>query len=202
MNHAHPSQEGGGRSRETRAAGHGIVWSANAAVGPGATGMASQPFRYSGQGFSLQRDKGRFVVPAMFRKTVRESSGGTTLCLAKHDRWTCLVAFGKSLADGFEDLLDREAETASKAGRDFDRELRSMQLNNFVEVPFDDSGRFVLPGFLGERVGIAEQIYFQGGGDRMMLFAPDELYKMGAGFEGFQDACRDAQADALKAKKP
>jgi MraZ protein len=164
--------------------------------------MASQPFRYSGQGFSLQRDKGRFVLPAIFRKTVRESSVGGVLCIAKHDRWKCLVAFGKSLADGFDDLLDREASVAAAAGREFDRELRSMQLNNFVEVPFDESGRFVLPSFLGERAGISEQIYFQGAGDRMTLFAPDELYKMGAGFEGFQDACRDAQADALKAKKP
>jgi MraZ protein len=164
--------------------------------------MATQPFRYSGQGFSLQRDKGRFVLPAPFRKTARESSLGAVLCIAKHDRWNCLVAFGRSLADGFEELLDREEAAAMKAGRDFDRDLRSMQLNNFVEVPFDDSGRFVLPSFLGERAGISEQIYFQGAGDRMTLFAPDELYKLGAGFEGIQDACRDMQADALKAKKP
>ncbi len=142
------------------------------------------------------------MLPAAFRKTARESSDGPVLCIAKHDRWNCLVAFGRSLADGFEDLLDREEAAAAKANRDFDRELRSMQLNNFVEVPFDDSGRFVLPSFLGERAGIVEQIYFQGAGDRMFLFAPDELNKMGAGFEGFQDACRDMQADALKAKKP
>ena len=163
--------------------------------------MATTPFRYVGQGFSLQRDKGRFVLPAPFRKTARESSLGTTLCLAKHERWRCLVAFGKSLTEGFEDLLDREAADAARANREFDRELRSMQLNNFFEIPFDDSGRFVLPQFLGERAGIGEEIYFQGAGDRVILFAPDELYKMGAGFEGFQDACRHMQAEA-KAKKP
>jgi MraZ protein len=161
--------------------------------------MASLPFQYSGQGFSLQRDKGRFVLPASFRKTVRESSGGTTLCLAKHDRWKCLVAFGKSYAEGFDELLDQEAK---EKGAGFDRELRALQLNNFTEVPFDDSGRFVLPAYLGERVEIKDEIYFQGGGNKLMLFAPEALYALGDGFEGLQDACKHMQAEALKAKKP
>src|SRR5579871_5441144 len=124
--------------------------------------MASQPFRYSGPGFSLQRDKGRFVLPAAFRKIVKESSLGATLCLAKHERWPCLVAFGRSFADGFDAILERDAADAARQNKDFDRELRAMQLNNFIEVPFDDSGRFVLPPYLGERVGIGEEIYFQG----------------------------------------
>ena len=52
---------------------------------------------YSGQDFSLQGEKGRFVLPAEFRKTVKTSSGGERiLCLAKHDRWNCLTGFGLS----------------------------------------------------------------------------------------------------------
>jgi MraZ protein len=165
--------------------------------------MASQPFRYSGPGFSLQRDKGRFVLPAPFRKTIRESSENRpTLCLAAHDRWRCLIGFGLSRAEDFEAQLDREADDAARQNREFDRELRAAQLNNFIEVPFDDSGRFVLPQYLGDPAGIGEEIYFQGGGGNFLLFAPDELYKMGAGFEGFQAACRHMQAvETAKAKK-
>jgi MraZ protein len=165
--------------------------------------MASQPFRYSGQGFSLQRDKGRFVLPAPFRKTIRESSANRpTLCLAAHDRWRCLIGFGLSRAEDFDEQLDREEIAAAQHAREFDRELRAMQLNNSSEVPFDDSGRFVLPQYLADPAGIGEEIYFQGGGAHLVLFAPDALYAMGTGFEGFQAACRHMQAEALKAKKP
>ena len=47
--------------------------------------MASMPYIYSGQGFSLQRDKNRFVLPAAFRSTLKESSGGPVVCLGKSE---------------------------------------------------------------------------------------------------------------------
>jgi MraZ protein len=165
--------------------------------------MADQPFSYSGQGFSLQRDKGRFVLPSTFRKTVRESSGNRpVLCLSKHDRWTCLTGFGLSRSEAFADQIDREEEKAAQTGRDFDRDLRAMQLYGFSEVPFDESGRFVLPPHLADLCGVSDQLYFQAAGPFFVLFSPDEFYKMGAGFEGPQAACRQMQAEALKAKKP
>ena len=166
--------------------------------------MASPPFSYSGQGFSLQRDKGRFVLPPAFRKTVKESSGGRpVLCLAKHDRWSCLTGFGLSRREGFEEQLDREEAHAEKTGGAFDRDMRALQLNGFAEVPFDESGRFVLPTHLPELCAIGDQLYFQGAGQFFVLFAPEEIAKMGPGFEGAQAACRQMQADALgKAGRP
>ena len=166
--------------------------------------MASQPFSFSGQGFSLQRDKGRFVLPPTFRKTVKESSGGKpVLCLAKHDRWTCLTGFGLSRGEDFEAQMDREEAHAEKLGNPYDRDMRAMQLYGFAEVPFDDSGRFVLPPHLGDLCAISDQLYFQAAGPFFVLFSPDEIYKMGPGFEGSQAACRQMQADALaKAGRP
>jgi MraZ protein len=159
---------------------------------------AAQPYTYSGQGFSLLRDKGRFVLPPQFRKTVKESSqGAKTLCLARHDRWKCLVGFGLSRTDEFVAQLDREEERAIKTGQDFDRDLRAMQLYGFVEVPFDDSGRFVLPDHLGELAGVVDQLYFQGAGAFFTVWNPEELAAMGAGWEGPQAACRKLAAEAL-----
>ena len=89
---------------------------------------------YSGQAFSPAGDKNRFVLPPTFRKAVKESSNGKTLCLTKHDRWNCLVGFGLSRKEEFEQQLDREEEMAFKFGRDFDRETRSSQLNGFSEL--------------------------------------------------------------------
>ena len=97
---------------------------------------------YSGQGFSLRGEKNRLALPAAFRKAVTESSGNErVLCLAKHDRWKCLTGFGLARTASFESQLDREEERATRLGREFDRDLRSMQLWGFEQVPFDASGR-------------------------------------------------------------
>lgn len=164
--------------------------------------MASQPYNYDGTGFSLLRDKGRFVLPAPFRKTVKESSGDKpTLCLDKHDRWPCLIGFGLSRKDGFDAQLDREEDLAAKRGQDFDRELRGLQLNGFARAPFDESGRFVLPDYLGELAKVEDQLYFQGAGPFFVIFSPAQLATMGQGWEGAQAACRQLAAEAAgKAK--
>jgi MraZ protein len=162
----------------------------------------SQPYIYRGQDFSLQRDKKRFVLPTQFRNTVRDSSNGTTLCVAKHDRWTCLIGFGLSRVDEFPALLEREQQVASQANREFDRDLRSMQLYGFFEIPFDGSGRFVLPDHVATIANIDKQLYFQGAGEFFTLWSPDELAKMGPGLEAAQAACANLSAKELaKARK-
>lgn len=164
--------------------------------------MAQGAFTYSGQGFSLQGDKGRFVLPPQFRKTVKESSeGAKTLCLAKHDRWKCLTGFGLSRSNDFDAQLDREEELASRSGKPFDRDLRSMQLYGFTEVPFDDSGRFVIPDHLAKLAGLDGELYFQGAGAFIMIWSPEELARMGEGWEGAQAACASLSADNGKGRK-
>lgn len=159
---------------------------------------AAQPYQYSGQGFSLLRDKGRFVLPPAFRKTVKESSGGkTVLCLAKHDRWTCLTGFGLSRRESFEAQLDREEMLAAQTGKEFDRELRSVQLNGFLEIPYDESGRFVLPAYLADLAKVEDQLYFQGAGTFFVIWSPAELDRMEGGWEGAQAACRQLAAEAV-----
>ena len=159
--------------------------------------MASQPYNYNGTGFSLLRDKGRFVLPPQFRKTVRDSSyDKPVLCIAKHDRWPCLQGFGLSRQETFEAQIDREESLAAQRGQEFDRELRGLQLNGFTQLPFDDSGRFVLPDYLAELARVEDQLYFQGAGQFFVMFSPAELAQMGTGWEGAQAACRQLAAEA------
>lgn len=155
------------------------------------------PSGYGGQGFSLRGEKGRFVLPPAFRNAIAPGKDDARiLCLAKHDRWNCLSGFGIDRKDSIEDLLDREEDNAVRRGEPFDRELRSMQLWNFVEVPFDASGRFVLPDHLAELCTIDSAICFLGGGRAFTLWAPAKLYEMGQGWEGQQALCRKFEADA------
>lgn len=156
---------------------------------------------YSGQDFSLQGEKGRFVLPAEFRKTVRASSGGERiLCLAKHDRWNCLTGFGLSREAALQDQIEREERIAIERGQDFDRELRAMQLFGFSKLPFDDSGRFVMPERFVKLANIGDRLFFQGAGLFFTIWNPAELAKLGSGWEGAQAACAELEAQAVAGK--
>jgi len=163
--------------------------------------MAARPYIYSGQGFSLQRDKNRFVLPAQFRGTLKESSGRAVLCLAKHDRWKCLTGFGLSRVEEFGEQIEREQQLAAQAGREFDRDKRGMDLYGFHEVPFDGSGRFVLPDALVTTANVGSELYFHGAGNFFTAWNPDELAKMGEGWESAQAMCASlAKKEQAKAR--
>ncbi|MBO9499303.1 MAG: division/cell wall cluster transcriptional repressor MraZ [Novosphingobium sp.] len=156
---------------------------------------------YSGQEFSLKGEKGRFVLPSGFRKTVAQSSGGKMLCLDKHHRWNCLVGFGLSREGELEAQLDKEEERAIRLGQpDFDSDRRRIQLFGFARLPFDDSGRFVMPQHLADVGCLEGEVFFHGAGTFFTLWNPEELYRMGEGWEAAQAACRALAAEA-KGKK-
>lgn len=158
---------------------------------------AAQPFSFHGVGFSLRGEKGRFVLPPSFRRLVKEASGGSrTLCLAKHERWPCLTAFGMSRLDDLPAQVDREEASALARGVEFDRELRMAQLYTFLDVPFDESGRFVLPDHLAGLAALNGEAFFNGNGPFFTIWNPAALMEMGAGWEPMQAACRALAAEA------
>ena len=155
---------------------------------------------FSGQGFSLKGEKGRFVLPPAFRKPVAESSDGKVLCLAKHERWTCLTGFGLSRKPELEAQIEREEERATRLGREFDPDLRRLQLFGFAEIPFDASGRFIMPDHLAGLGSLSGGVYFHGAGSFFTLWSPAELYRMGEGWDGAQAACRALAGEAANEK--
>jgi MraZ protein len=164
--------------------------------------VASVPFRYNGPDFSLRGDKNRFVLPALFRSTVIESSGGMVVCLGKDEKHTCIVGYGISRQDEMLEQFDREAEAALEKGLPFDAVQRGMALFSVVEVKFDGSGRFILPDSIMKAANIEDQLYFQGAGRFFTAWNPDELYKMeGPGWEGSKQTCASLQAAHLAKAK-
>jgi MraZ protein len=164
--------------------------------------LAGRPFSYRGQGFSLRGEKGRFVLPPAFRKVVRDSSNDNKiLCLAKHERWDCLIGFGLSRMDELEDQLDREEERAIRSEQPFDRDTRSAQLYGFMELPFDDSGRFIMPDYLVDLGGLDEQVFFQGGGAFFTIWNPAKLMMMGDDWAAAKAACKAMMAETDKPKR-
>lgn len=164
--------------------------------------MAGRPTGYSGQGFSSRGEKGRYVLPPAFRKAIAPTEDDSRiLCLTKHDRWNCLTGFSLSRTDTFDAQVEREQEMATRMGRDFDWEQRMSQLWSFQEVPFDSSGRFVLPDALGSLCGMDAGVCFLGGSPFFTLWAPEALYAMGQGWEGQQAVCRQQEAEAQARSK-
>lgn len=170
------------------------------AAGSGDWSSVSGFAGYSGQAYSPAGDKGRFVLPPAFRKAVKESSGGNRiLCLAAHDRFDCLVGFGLSRTAKLDAQLEREEERAIRMNdASFDREVRAQQLFGFEQLPFDDSGRFVMPEHLRDLGKVGEGLYFQGAGDFFFVWNPEELARMDAAWKGAQASCAKLIAAAKK----
>lgn len=163
--------------------------------------MADKPFSFYGVGFSSRGEKGRFVLPPTFRRLVKEASNGSrVLCLNKHERWPCLTGFGTTRRDFIDDQVDKEEAAALVRGTGFDRDLRLGQLSGFVDVPFDDSGRFVFPDYLGTLAALADDAFFNGNGPFFTIWNPAALAGMGAGWEAMQAACT-ALAEESKARR-
>jgi MraZ protein len=163
--------------------------------------VADKPFSFYGVGFSSRGEKGRFVLPPTFRKLVKEASNNSrVLCLNKHERWPCLTGFGTTRLDFIPDQVDKEEAAALARGGEFDRDLRFGQLSNFVDVPFDESGRFVFPEYLAALAGLAGDAFFNGNGPFFTIWNPTALAGMGAGFETMQAACA-ALAEESKGRR-
>jgi len=165
--------------------------------------VAEIPSSYWGQGFSPRGEKSRFVLPSDFRQSVTDASGGKRmLCLDKHHKHPCLVGFGLSRAETFMDQVAHEERVALERREDFDPDLRLAQLGGFARANFDESGRFVLPDHLGEQAGVADALYFHGGGVFFTIWAPEMLFEMGAGWDSVKASCRAHMADhAAKGKR-
>ena len=160
--------------------------------------MTERPAGYGGQGFSLRSDKDRFVLPAKLRNRILERNPDRVVCIGTHEKWPCLIAFGLDYTASFDTILEREE---ARFGADFDRDARSFQLWDFEEVPFDASGRFVLPPTYAQVGNIGEALYFQGAGDFITLWNPEVLLAQDAPFfRSPQAKCR-AEMEQAEARR-
>ena len=135
-----------------------------------------------------------------FRKEVRAASeDNRLLCIDKHDRWNCLVGFGTTRRIELKRKLEREQDRADDRGNDFDYDERASELFGFETIPFDDSGRFVMPSHLTGLANIKTGLFFRGAEDFFTMWEPEELFKMGPKWQSAQAACR-AMLEQAQAK--
>jgi MraZ protein len=144
-------------------------------------------------GLSLMGDKDRFVLPAPLRKEVIKSSGEEkTLLLKKHQKWPCLIGFGRSHFISEEKAIARDQQLANDRGEYFDIDLANMQrIGGSKSVSFDASGRFALPSAMRKLGKIDYSIFFYGVGRTFTLWNPSILMEQDDSWEEAKIHCED-----------
>ncbi|MFM9828975.1 MAG: division/cell wall cluster transcriptional repressor MraZ [Sphingomonas sp.] len=135
------------------------------------------------QGYALQLvdDKGRVAIPAALRSTLfARMPGGMDpkeamqVVVGLHESERCLIAFdpGQSVSR-FNEL---EARAIAQAGPDGAPRHDIIRAGMAVEtLPYDASGRFILPGFPRKRARINRYAFFFGLGRHFEIWDPATL---------------------------
>ena len=132
---------------------------------------------FRGNALNAVDAKGRVSVPAFLRSVIERRGDDRTIVLAKHDQFACLSAYDPGYAAlkhakierQFEkDELNPEAELAYQA-----RTL--MAFGATEEVPYDSSGRIVLPPMMRRKGAIEDLALFLGAGETFQIWNPARL---------------------------
>ena len=129
---------------------------------------------FQGSALNAVDAKGRVSVPAFLRSVIERRGDARTIVLAKHEAFPALSAYDPAYAAlkhaKLERLLEKE-ETSPDA--QLDHEQRNlMAFAATEEVPYDSSGRIVLPPMMRRKGGIEELALFLGAGETFQVWNP------------------------------
>jgi MraZ protein len=117
--------------------------------------------------------KGRVAIPAFLRATIEKNSDGRMLIIAKHDCDPCLTGYDRGWSELLHARLEREEERERTAGREFDYHNKNRRAFGLVEeVPYDSSGRFILPSFFRKKAQLDDLAFFFGTANTFEIWNP------------------------------
>lgn len=141
----------------------------------------SERVDYLGKGVGLVDDKGRVAIPATLRNALAQNAprpdgkdGGTVL-VGVHPDFPCLIAHDRGYLEFAKaQLAQRQSESGARTGSAayYAPRMRSASVE---PVPFDGSGRFILPAAERELAGIGEIAFFLGDYESFMIWDPRAL---------------------------
>ncbi|WP_315760877.1 division/cell wall cluster transcriptional repressor MraZ [Sphingomonas sp. Y38-1Y] len=142
-------------------------------------------------GFSLQSvdDKGRVAIPADLRETLDGNSPAKQVLITRHATLPCLVCYDAGWAQELNERLNNAARAAKAEGKPFD-ETAERRAQRAEKATYDANGRFVIPGFERERVGIAKWAFFAGDSDTFQIWSPEVLMAADIDDDDLKDRCR------------
>ena len=147
---------------------------------------------FQGSALNAVDAKGRVSVPAFLRSVIERRGDARNIVLAKHDAFTALAAYDPAYAAlkhaKLERLLEKQ-ETDPAAELDHARRTM-MAFGATEEVPYDSSGRIVLPPMMRAKGKIEELALFIGVGETFQIWNPTLFLKDGNVPEDMKDIAR------------
>ena len=129
---------------------------------------------FNGSALSAVDAKGRLSVPAFIRGVIERRSDAKAVVIGMHEAAPCLNAYDRGYARilYLENERRRLAEEAAggDAGSHHARARRTFGLTE--DVPYDTSGRIILPPMMRRKGGIEELALFVGIGGTFEIWNP------------------------------
>jgi MraZ protein len=129
---------------------------------------------FQGSALNAVDAKGRLSVPAFVRAVVERRSDAKAIVVGAHEVAPCLTAYGRGYARNLYGEMERRrlAEEA-KGGTLEDHYARAHRLFGMTEdVPYDTSGRIVLPPMMRRKGRIEDFALFVGVGGTVEIWNP------------------------------
>ena len=129
---------------------------------------------FQGSALNAVDAKGRVSVPAFLRSVIERRGDARTITLAKHEAFPALSAYDPAYAALKHSKLERLAEKEeTNPESQLDYEQRNlMAFAATEEVPYDSSGRIVLPPMMRRKGQIDDLALFLGTGETFQIWNP------------------------------
>lgn len=125
--------------------------------------------------------KGRLSVPAFLRQKIERRSDQRIIVLSRHSDLPCLIGYDANHSARLWEASERRRQKEEDEGADlllaFDRD--SGLFGSAIDVPYDPSGRMILPGRLKKRARIDDLALFVGMGDVFAIWNPQLALESG-----------------------
>lgn len=132
---------------------------------------------FQGSALNAVDAKGRVSIPAFLRSVIERRGSSRTVVLAKHETFPCLSAYDPAYAalkhQKLERLLEKE-ETVGGADIDYQRR-NLMAFAASEEVPYDSSGRILMPPMMRMKGKVGDLALFLGAGETFQIWNPELL---------------------------
>ena len=132
---------------------------------------------YQGKGLGLVDDKGRVAIPNTLRSMLAKNSprddgkDGGTVIVAAHPEHRCLIAYDPGFVPFWKARLESlDAAQLEKSGRP---DYNILDRAGAAEpLPFDGSGRFIMPAYERRFARIGEAAVFLGAFNWITIWSP------------------------------
>jgi len=129
---------------------------------------------FNGSALNAVDGKGRLSVPAFIRGVVERRSDAKAIILGQHAVDPCLTAYDRGYGRHLQAEIERKRLIEEAAGSDatahFARARRTFGITE--DVPYDTSGRIILPPMMRRKGQIEELALFVGVGGTFEIWNP------------------------------